>query len=349
MALFDFLFGGGSSAPPVQSSGITTTDIPQYVAQPAAQLIGAAADVASEDYVSYAGPRLMGLSQEEQDAIDQQRDYAGMGFDAATAGIGTLSEADPFLQGTQSYLQGAQGMFGQGASAVTPGQIQAYINPYVTQALDPAARRLREETQRQQMANAATAAQTGSFGGSRQAVLQGITNRNLSEGISDLYAKGYGSAYESALKAAQDDRKRQVQAGQGMTNMAKASTGAADSIRNIGLAEITGAATRQTLGAADVASQLGVGALERGVDQSALDIAYSDFLKEQYYPKEQLTFMSGILQGAPYPVTTYTQATAPGQQGPSGFSQLLGFGLNAAGVAGGLGWTPFGQDKLWLE
>ena len=63
MALFDFLFGGGESAPPVQSSGITTTDIPQYVAQPAAQLIGAAADVASEDYVSYAGPRLMGLSQ----------------------------------------------------------------------------------------------------------------------------------------------------------------------------------------------------------------------------------------------------------------------------------------------
>lgn len=342
MALFDFLFGGGDSAPPVQSSGITTTDIPQYVAQPAAQLIGAAADVASEDYVSYAGPRLMGLSQEEQDAINQQRDYAGMGFDAATAGIGTLSEADPFLQGTQSYLQGAQGMFGQGASAVTPGQIQAYINPYVTQALDPAARRLREETQRQQMANAATAAQTGSFGGSRQAVLQGITNRNLSEGISDLYAKGYGSAYESALKAAGEDRKRQIQAGQGMTNIAKASTGAADSIRNIGLAEITGAATRQTLGAADVASQLGVGALERGVDQSALDIAYSDFLKEQYYPKEQLTFMSGILQGAPYPVTTYTQATAPGQQGPSGFSQLLGFGLNAAGVAGGLGWTPFG-------
>ena len=344
MALFDFLFGGGESAPPVQSSGITTTDIPQYVAQPAAQLIGAAADVASEDYVSYAGPRLMGLSQEEQDAIAQQRDYAGMGFAAATAGIGTLSEADQFLgaQGTQGYLQGAQGMFGQGASAITPGQIQAYINPYVTQALDPAAQRLREESQRQTMADAATAAQAGAFGGSRQAVLQGIRGRDLSRGISDLYAKGYGSAYESALKAAGEDRKRQIQAGQGMTNIAKASTGAADSIRNIGLAEITGAATRQTLGAADVASQLGVGALERGVDQSALDIAYSDFLKEQYYPKEQLTFMSGILQGAPYPVTTYTQATAPGQQGPSGFSQLLGFGLNAASVAGGLGWTPFG-------
>ena len=182
-------------------------------------------------------------------------------------------------------------MFAQGAGGITGADIQGYINPYVTQALDPAARRLREETQRQQMANAATAAQTGSFGGSRQAVLQGVTNRNLSEGISDLYSKGYGSAYESALKAAQDDRKRQVQSGQGMANLAKtygdlgkASTGAADSMRNIGLAEVTGAATQQTLGAADVASQLGVGALERGIDQAALDTAYSDFLKEQYYP-----------------------------------------------------------------
>ena len=360
MALFDFLFGGGDSAPPVQSSGITTTDIPSYVAEPAAQLIGAAADVASEDFVPYSGPRLVGLSQAEQDAIAQQLGYAGTGYTTAGQGIGTLQGADALLTGatdsTQSYLrqatgQGAlaQNMFAQGAGGITGADIQGYINPYVTQALDPAARKLREESQRQQIANAATAAQTGSFGGSRQAVLQGVTNRSLSEGISDLYSKGYGSAYESALKAVQDDRKRQVQTGQGMANLAKtygdlgkATTGAADSMRNIGLAEVTGAATQQTLGAADVASQLGVGALERGIDQAALDTAYSDFLKEQYYPKEQLTFMSGILQGAPYPVTTYTQATAPGQQSPGGFSQLLGFGLNAASVAGGLGWTPFG-------
>ena len=345
MALFDFLFGGGQSAPAVQSSGIQTTDIPTYVAQPSAQLIGAAADVASEDYVSYAGPRLVGLSQAEQDAIAQQREQAGEGYEAATRGITTLGGAGQFLSGdagTRGLVQGGVNLLGRGASGVSGAEIQNYINPYVTQALDPAAARLREESQRQTMADAANAAQAGAFGGSRQAVLQGIRGRDLSRGISDLYQKGYASAYDSALKAAQDDRKRQVQAGTSMSSLAKASTGAADSLRNIGLAEITGAATRQTLGAADVASQLGVGALERGVDQQALDIAYSDFLKEQYYPKEQLTFMSGILQGAPYPVTTYTQATAPGQEGPSGFSQLLGFGLNAASVAGGLGWTPFG-------
>ena len=201
MALFDFLFGGGDSAPPVQSSGITTTDIPSYVAEPAAQLIGAAADVASEDFVPYSGPRLAGLSQDEQDAIAQQRGYAGTGYATAGQGIGTLQGADALLTGaadsTQSYLrqaanQGAlaQNMFAQGAGGITGADIQGYINPYVTQALDPAARRLREESQRQQIANAATAAQTGSFGGSRQAVLQGVTNRSLSEGISDLYAKG---------------------------------------------------------------------------------------------------------------------------------------------------------------
>ena len=52
--------------------------------------------------------------------------------------------------------------------------------------------------------------------------------------------------------------------------------------------------------------------------------------------------MSGILSGAPYPVTTYQQGTAPGQDKPSGFQQMMGLGLQAAGAAGGLGWAPFG-------
>ena len=140
MALFDFLFGGGDSAPPVQSSGITTTDIPSYVAEPAAQLIGAAADVASEDFVPYSGPRLVGLSQAEQDAIAQQLGYAGTGYSTAGQGIGTLQGADALLTGatdsTQSYLrqaagQGAlaQNMFAQGAGGITGADIQGYINP----------------------------------------------------------------------------------------------------------------------------------------------------------------------------------------------------------------------------
>ena len=82
MALFDFLFGGGDSAPPVQSSGITTTDIPSYVAEPAAQLIGAAADVASEDFVPYSGPRLAGLSHLYPYRTPAKRDK----FEDASAG-----------------------------------------------------------------------------------------------------------------------------------------------------------------------------------------------------------------------------------------------------------------------
>ena len=360
MALFDFLFGGGTAAPDVTTSGISTTEIPEYIAKPSAQLIGAAADVASEEYVPYKGPRLAGLSPEEEAAIKQQRDMAGTGYNEASFGIGKLVGASDFLKSktdpsTLSFAKAATGYGEDAAKALREGKagisgadISKYMSSYMMDALDPAARKLREESERQTMADSAKSIQAGAFGGSREAVLRGERGAALTEGIGDLYAKGLQSSYESALKAAQDDRKRSLQAGQQfgaltgqMGNLAKGMTSAADAERNIGLGTISGAATKQQLGSADVASQLGVGALERGMDQKAQDIAYSEYLKKQYYPKEQLTFMSGILQGAPYPVQTYTQGTSPGQSQPSGFSQLLGLGMQAAGTAAGLGWTPF--------
>ena len=100
MALFDFLFGGGTAAPDVTTSGISTTEIPEYIAKPSAQLIGAAADVASEEYIPYTGPRLAGLSPEEEAAIKQQRGMAGTGYNEASFGIGKLVGASDFLKST---------------------------------------------------------------------------------------------------------------------------------------------------------------------------------------------------------------------------------------------------------
>ena len=44
MAIFDFLFGS-SNPPPVETSNITTSEIPQYIAGPTADIIGEAMDV----------------------------------------------------------------------------------------------------------------------------------------------------------------------------------------------------------------------------------------------------------------------------------------------------------------
>jgi len=219
---------------------------------------------------------------------------------------------------------------------------------------------------------------SGGFGGSRSAILSGMQSRSQQEGIGDLYSKGLSSAYESALSAAQEGRKRQIQGAQAQTqagSLANAATLArlqaagqttaagrlglgatgemrqlgslqgqlggqqrqlmdstrmlGDSQRGFGMDIINAAAKRQQIGAADVASQLGVAGLQQGIDQRAMDVAYADFLREQAYPREQLNFLSGIIEGTPY--DRYTSRPEV-YDDPSNFEKFLGYAGKAADI-----------------
>lgn len=76
------------------------------------------------------------------------------------------------------------------------------------------------------------------------------------------------------------------------------------------------------------------GEIQRNLLQRGLDIGYTDFLRQQAFPKEQLSFYSSMLQGVPI---------APGQVSqsygitPSTTQQLLGAGIASAGLYGALG------------
>jgi len=76
------------------------------------------------------------------------------------------------------------------------------------------------------------------------------------------------------------------------------------------------------------------GEIQRNLLQRGLDVGYMDFLRQQAFPKEQLSFYSSMLQGVPI---------APGQISqsygitPSTTQQLLGAGIASAGLYGALG------------
>lgn len=71
------------------------------------------------------------------------------------------------------------------------------------------------------------------------------------------------------------------------------------------------------------------GEIQRQLQQRGLDIGYMDFLRQQAFPKEQLSFYSSMLQGIPI---------APGQVSqaygitPSATQQLLGAGIGGVGL-----------------
>ena len=293
--------------------------------------------------------------------------YIGAGMGTAAGGLGTLGSSFDASQQARGMAGGAYGLAGQGAQGITGAEIQGYMNPYATNVIDAAARKFTEEGARQPTSLGANAAMSGGFGGSRAPILSGMQNRAQQEGIGDLYSKGLSSAYESALSAAQEGRGRQIQGAQtqaqaaGQTtaagNLSRAASGEmrqfgalqgqlggqqrqlmdstrqlGDSQRGFGMDQIKAAQARQNIGSQDVASQLGVAGLQQGIDQRAMDVAYADFLKEQEYPKEQLNFLSGMIQGTPY--ATGAAATQQRFDDPSNFDKFMGYATDAASLYG---------------
>ena len=292
MAIFDFLFGD-KNPPPVETTNITTTEIPKYIAEPTAQIIGSAMDVAREGFVPYTGPRLAGFTQDELDAFQQARDMQGI------AG----------LQQDQAYTAATA------AGAPALSSVSPYMTDYMTNVADVAAGKLREQSLREQQDIAAKAVGAGGLDNTRFAILEAERQKNLQSGLGDLYTKAQASAYETALKAAQTDRGQQLKS--------------ADAMSKIGT---RGQLGRQT----DLGLLQGIGGLQRGQQQSAIDIGYTDFLQERDFPKEQLGFVSDIIRGAPFGQQTTSVGQTPGQRPAPFLSQLLGMGMQGANIYGSI-------------
>ena len=297
MAIFDFLFGS-KNPPPVETTSISTTEIPKYIAEPTADVIGEAMDVAREAYVPYTGPRLAGLSQFEKDAATQAQ---------AMRGIGALRGSQAFTAATAS-----------GAPAL--GGVAPYMTDYNKKVADIAAQQMRDQSAIEQQGIAAKAVSAGGLDSTRFAIQEAERQKNLTTGLGDLYSKAQAAAYSTALKAAQQDKAQQLRSGMGMGTLG---------------------AQAQTVEQADIQQQLGIGALGRGLDQTALDITYTDFLSQRDYPKEQLGFVSNIIRGAPFGQKTTSVGQIPQAQPAPFFQQALGLGMQGLGMAANLGWQPF--------
>lgn len=293
MALLDFLFGTKQA----QQTSTTQVQLPEYLQKATESLVATAGDVAKEGYIPYKGPRLAALSQIEKDAITKAQQQAGI--------AGT--------QVGQAYTAATAAGAPIGAT-----DIQRYMDPYMTNVADIAAREARRQSAIEQQGIAAQSAQVGAFGGSRQAVLEAERQRNLQQGIGDIYAQAQQQAFQTALGAAQQERQQQLQSALGMS---------------------TTAAQQQAAQQSELQQLMGLGGLQRGLEQQALDVGYQTFMQERDYPKTQLGFYSDIIRGVPYGQTTQYTGTPVPQ--PSFFSQAAGLGIQGLGVAANLGWQPF--------
>ena len=158
------------------------------------------------------------------------QDVANLGTNAiqqgGVAGFSPLQQ-QAFQMAPNAAFSGAQtagdaaSLLGASGTTAAPSMVGAYMNPYMTNVVDEMARLQNQNVQRSVLpALRGAGVGSGGFGSTRQA---NVTGQTLAEMQRNLTGQQYGAlntGYNTAMSAAQADLSRQLQAGQGLGNVA---------------------------------------------------------------------------------------------------------------------------------
>ena len=304
-ASFNFGGGGGGSSQPTNTTQTTTT-IPEYARPYVERMLGKAEAFSETPYQAYGGQRTAGFTPMQEQAFQ---------------GAANLAPAQQLGIGTQLAGQAGLGSLGAGQQyaqqATNPGSMQAYMSPYMENALAPQLREAQRQSAMMGQQNQAQAVRQGAFGGSRSAIVEAERQRNLAQQQGDIYGRGMQTAFEQARQAQQFGADLGLR-GYGMAGQMAGTLG------QLGQTQFG-----QQQGA--IQAQAAAGAQQQAQQQQGLTQAYQDFLSQRGYPQQQLSFMSDILRGVPLGQQSQVQYQAP----PSMLSQAGGLGLTAYGLFGG--------------
>lgn len=355
--------GKGSSAP--STSTVEQSNLPAYAEPYFTELLERTSEQSTTPYTPYEGPRIAEYAPETTASYDLTRQIAGQGIAGLPEAMGATYGA---LQGTQGlayanqpyeFSAGQSQQYGYSPTQTFTGQsVGQYMSPYMQNVLDVQKEQARRQFEEQGAGRNAQAVQAGAFGGSRQAVQEGMAERDLLNRMADIQATGQQNAFQSAQQAFQSDR---------AADFARQQAQAAEQARAQGidigeLGRVQGAQAAENraagqfgLGAFGQAASLGgqlaalgetgratdiqnaqlletVGTQQQGLRQQQLDLAYQDFLRQQAYPEQQLQLYSSILRGVPVDPTTSTTLYQPYNP----LQQALGAGLGAIGLYRGM-------------
>lgn len=263
--------GGGSSSK-TQSMGQTTSHgvsdqhgefkYPDWYQNYARENYEAGLAEYKKPYEAYAGTTVPEFSGMTTDTLDWMRKNAGT-------------------------YQPMYNMFGDSLIAlqqrgdVQPGNVEDYMNPYVNDVEKRAIANAQRAGQAALTDTQTKATAARAFGGSRQAVQEGVQNAETTRGIGDLSAKLRGDAYDKGMAARSADWGRQLQNLTNQRALAESGIGAAKAAQ-AGLAN-------------DYFQMLSGGKMIEDKDREKLEETYKKFLEKRGWNKEQITWLSGLL------------------------------------------------------
>ena len=258
--------GGASALPAI--GGTSSSTLSDWAGPYVTTMLGQAQAVANQPYQTYQGPLTAGASDVQQNLFsgiggltlpqNYGQSFSSMGAPAAP-NTATPNETSLVSQAGAGNTSG----FGQTPN-VTGGANNSiasqYMNPYLQASLQPQLDALTYQSQQDQQKLLGNLTSQGAFGGSRQAVAQGVSEGNLLAQQAGLIGSGYNTAYNNA--------QNQFNTEQG---------------QNQNLAN--------TLAS--------IGGQQQALNQAGVTADYNEFLNQRNYPEQQVQFLQSLLSGLP--------------------------------------------------
>ena len=313
MSIWSSLFGKQEIKPAVGGQMISTTELPAELKPYYKDILTKAQalynDKTDQGYQLYEGATLADFTPEQKQV---QSGISG-------------------LVGSQAPVyQEAMGMTRDAATPFTTEQVEEYMSPYQQAVTDIEKREATKQYQSNVVPQlAAQAAMTQPFGGSRQAILEGMAADTQQRLLGDIQAKGSAQGYTDAINRLESDR---LAKGQGASQLA-----------NLGSGQYRAAST-------ELSNLQLVGDEKQKRDQTVLDEAFKQKLEELQFPYDTMGKYQSMVIGAPMGQTTYSKPQAA-VMGPSFGQQLIG-GLGGLGNIYGsftgktIGGQPYTQAGL---
>jgi hypothetical protein len=231
--------------------------------------LGDAQGLADAGYQEYRGPLTAGESDLQEQAFG-----SAMNMDTSGAGLGSFGDLDQ------------------------AGRDQ-YMNPYLQDSLAPQLRVAQEEAARQMAEQNVRAAQSGSFGGSRNAIMNAMLQRDSAQQQADITAQGYNTAFDNAQTAFGADR-------------------------DFGLAALQ--------------TQTDMGGIQRDIEAEGVKADMAQFEDERDYQYRMPQWLHSLTQGLPVSAsnTSYSEPSTLSQVGANidATGQLINYGADILGLSG---------------
>ena len=344
MSFISNLFGGGGgggsqqAAPQQTTSNVYQTNIPDYAQPYVSNMLNA---TQAQLFNTDSSGNITGFNQYQP--------YTGMTQDQLTAAQSAVAGFSPLQQQAQSSAANLQvpGQYGAATGQTMRGimganqiggqmqnlaasanpydfqqQVGGYMNPYIQQSLAPQLQLANQQygIAGTQMAGQATGA--GAFGGSRNALQQGLNQQNQMLAQNQLISQGYNTAFSAAQNQYNQSGAFQLQGLQGALGAQQQGMAGAAQLGSLGQAQL--AAQQGILG-----TQNQLGAQQQANQQQVINQGIQNYATAQQYPLMQLGTMSNMLRGLPLQSST----TQSYQAAPSALTQAVG----AAGTGAMLG------------